>query len=208
MLFKFRENEIKESAVVDAFRELHLLLAPIDAPALGWNDITTDISAGRGIGANAPTWSTYRNGIKAYAFDSGTMNEIWMAFHIKHDYAEGTSVYPHVHWGPITTNTGVVRWGFEYTIAKGHDQEVFPASTTVYINHDIASNKQYQHIISEVTDGDSFSAFEADTLILLRLFRDAGDAADTFPDDVFAFELDIHFQSDRSTTKNKVPPFI
>jgi len=207
MLFKFNENAIDDPAVVDAFRDLQLLLAPINAPALGWNDITADISAGRAIGANAPTWTTYRNGISAYAFDNVTMNEIWIFFHIKHDYAEGTSVYPHIHWGPDTTSTGVVRWGFEYTIARGHDQEIFPASTIVYINHDITVDKQYQHIISEVTDGDSFNAFEADTLILMRIFRDTGDAADTFPDSVFAFEVDIHFQLDRASTKNKAPPF-
>jgi len=174
---------------------------------LGWDDITADLSAGKAVGANAPTWSTYRDGIGAYAFDAGTMNEIFVVFHVKHDYADGTKVYPHVHWGPNTTSTGVVRWGFEYTLQKGHDQGAFPASTTIYIEYDVTVDKQYQHIISEVVDANAFDAFEADTLILMRIFRDAGHANDTFPDDVFAFTADVHFQVDKQATPNRSPPF-
>ena len=175
---------------------------------IGWDDITADLSAGKAVGANAPTWSVFRNGIEAYEFHQTTMNEIWITFHVKHDYAEGTLVYPHIHWSPNTTSTGVVRWGMEYTVAKGHDQEAFPATTTVYVEPDITSNKQYQHLVSEVSDADAFDAFEADTLVLMRIFRDAGHANDTFPDPVHAFTADIHFQANKDYTPNKAPPFL
>ena len=174
----------------------------------GWDDITADLSAGKAVGANAPTWATFRDGISAYEFSAGTMNELWITFHIKHDYSEGSLVYPHIHWAPNTTSTGTVRWGMEYTVAKGHDQEAFPASTTIYLESTIASNKQYQHIVTEATDAQAFDAFEADTLILMRIFRDAANAADTFPDTVFAFTADIHFQADKDVTPNKSPPFL
>jgi hypothetical protein len=175
----------------------------------GWDDITADLAAGKAVGANAPTWGVFRDGLKAYGFDAGTMNEIWITFHIKHDYAEGTNVYPHVHWAPNTTTaTGTVRWGFEYTLAKGHDQEAFPASTTVYVEYAFSADKQYQHIISEVADADAFDAFEADTLVLMRIFRDAAHANDTFADTVYAFTADLHFQADKDVTPNKSPPFL
>lgn len=175
---------------------------------MGWDDITADLSAGKAVGANAPTWSTFRDGISAYEFSAGTMNEIWITFHIKHDYAEGSLVYPHIHWSPNTTSTGVVRWGMEYTVAKGHDQEAFPSTTTIYLEPNITSNKQYQHIVSEASDDQAFDAFEADTLVLMRIFRDAANAADTFPDTVFAFTADIHFQANKDYTPNKAPPFL
>jgi len=174
----------------------------------GWDDITSDLSAGKAVGANAPTWAVFRNGISAYKFHQTTMNELWVTFHIKHDYAEGSDVYPHIHWSPNTTSTGVVRWGMEYTVAKGHDQEAFPATTTIYLESTISSNKQYQHIVTEATDAQAFDAFQADTLILMRIFRDAGNAADTFPDPVFALTADIHFQADKDVTPNKSPPFL
>jgi len=173
----------------------------------GWEDIIADLSAGKAVGANAPTWATFRDGIEAYGFDAGTMNEIWITFHTTHDYKDGSMIYPHVHWAPNTTSTGVVRWGMEYSVAKGHDQEAFPASTTIYLEHTISVDKQYQHIITEVSDGQAFDAFEADSLVLMRIFRDAGDAADTFPDSVFAFTADVHFQVDKQVTINKAPPF-
>jgi len=174
----------------------------------GWDDITSDLSAGKAVGANAPTWAVFRNGISAYKFHQTTMNELWVTFHIKHDYAEGSDVYPHIHWSPNTTSTGVVRWGMEYTVAKGHDQEAFPATTTIYLESTISSNKQYQHIVTEATDAQAFDAFQADTLILMRIFRDAGNAADTFPDPVFGLTADIHFQADKDVTPNKSPPFL
>lgn len=175
----------------------------------GWEDITADLSAGKAVGANAPTWATFRNGIEAYSFSAGTMNEVWITFHVKHDYAPGTNIYPHIHWAPSTTSTGVVRWGLEYSWAKGHDQEAFPASTTIYLEHTISEDKQYQHIITEVTDAQAFGSddIETDGLLLVRIFRDAADSADTFPDVVFGLTADIHFEVSQIATPNKAAPF-
>lgn len=177
-------------------------------PPEGWDDITADLAAGKAVGANAPTWSTFRDGISAYEFSAGTMNQIWITFHVTHDYRDGSLVFPHIHWGTTSTATsGTVRWGFEYTVAKGHDQAAFPASTTVYVEYTFSENKQYQHFVSEVAEAQAFDAFEADTLILMRIFRDAAHANDDFADTVHAFTADIHFEVDKQVTPNKAPPF-
>lgn len=175
----------------------------------GWEDITADLSAGKAVGANAPTWAAFRSGISAYRFHQTTMNELWVTFHITHQYRKNTDIYPHIHWAPNTTSTGTVRWAIEYTFAKGHDQEAFPASTTIYLEHTIASNKQYQHIITETSEAAAFGAgdIEIDGLLLCRIFRDAGNAADTFPDPVFALTADIHFEVGQITSPNKSAPF-
>ena len=172
----------------------------------GWDDITADLATGKVAGANVPTWTSFRDGLYAYAFSATTMNEIFVVFHIKHDYADGTKVYPHVHWSPgVSTATGTVRWGFEYSVAKGHQQEAFPASTTVYVEDTLSVADQYGHRITEVTDAQAFNAFEADTLIMMRVFRDA--ANDTFSDVAFGLTADVHFQTDRQSTPNRSPPF-
>ena len=173
----------------------------------GWDDLTSDLSGGKTAGANVPAWAVFRDGIYSYAFSATLMKEVWITFHVKHDYKVGSNGYVHIHWAPTTTSTGVVRWGFEYSVAKGHDQEAFPASTTVYVNHTISVDKQYQHIISEIADVDAFDLLETDSLILCRVFRDAANAADTFPDVVSAFTADIHYQADKQFTPNKSPPF-
>lgn len=174
---------------------------------IGWDDITADLSSGKVAGANVPTWSTYRDGISAYSFSASALNEVWVTFHVKHDYAEGTKVYPHIHWSPSTTSTGTVRWGFEYTVQKGHQQGAFPTTTTVYVEDTVSSADQYGHRIAEVSDTDAFDAYEADTLILVRVFRDGAHANDDFPDAVFGLTADVHFQVDKQVTPNRSPPF-
>ena len=174
----------------------------------GWEDLTADLASGKVAGANVPTWANYRDGINAYSFSASATNEVWITFHIKHDYAVGSKVYIHVHWSPNTTSTGTVRWGIEYTAQKGHDQGAFPASTTVYLEETLSSNKQYQHFITEMTDAQAFSTnLETDALILCRVFRDGSHANDDFPDAVFGLTADIHYQVDKQVTPNKAPPF-
>lgn len=177
----------------------------------GWNDIIGTVIA-RGNGANDPTWGTFRDSINAYSFSASTMQQVWTQYHILHDYAVGTNIYPHVHWAANTTSTGTVRWGIEYTVAKGHQQgsnSNFAASSTVYIEQTISSNKQYIHHVAEVSDGDSIAStkIEPDSLILVRIFRDAAHVNDTFPDVVFLMTADIHYRADRFSTKNKTPSF-
>lgn len=174
----------------------------------GWEDITADLSTGKTPAANAPTWSVFRDGIYAYAFSDSATNSLFITFHITHDYAHGTKVYPHIHWSPgNSTNTGVVRWGFEYSVQKGHQQGNFPATTTVYVEDNNTTGAAYEHRIAEFTDAQAFDALETDALILCRIFRDGGHANDTFTGDAFGLTADIHYQVDKQVTPNRAPPF-
>jgi|LakMenE01Jun11ns_1017448.scaffolds.fasta_scaffold9950467_6 hypothetical protein len=148
----------------------------------------------------------------AYSFSATVLQQFWTCFHIDHDYAPNTVIYPHVHWfnAAAVPNTGNVRWGFEYVVAKGHSQQAFPltASTTVYKTQ-ASSATRYMHAIAEVAIGDAIPAtnLEPDSLIYMRVFRDAADAADTCTDKVYAFLADLHYQADAFGTLNKAPNF-
>ena len=177
----------------------------------GWNDIISEVVL-KGSGAGDPAWANFRDGMYGYSFSASAMKETFHRFHILHDYATGTVLYPHIHWSPNTTSTGVVRWGFEYSVAKGHQQgagSTFGATTTVYVEQSVNTSSQYQHFVAEVAIGDAIPAtlVEPDSLILMRIFRDAAHVNDTFPDAVFAWMADIHYQSSRLSTKNKAPNF-
>lgn len=170
----------------------------------GWRDITSDISV-KGSGVNNPSWATIRNGINGYTFSPTTMQEAWVNFHINHDYAVGTPIYLHAHWVNPGTNIGYVRWGFEYTIAKGHQQETFPASTTVYVNQ--LCSGQYYHHVAEISTGITSASLEPDSLVLVRVFRDAADVNDNCTDAVALVMCDVHYQASKWATKNKSPNF-
>lgn len=175
----------------------------------GWRDLVGNIVV-KGVGANDPSWSaiTGLGGMFAYEFSATVNKEVWLIFHIDHDYAEGTPIYLHAHWlnAAANPNTGTVRWGFEYTVAKGHQQQAFHAPDTVYVTQNCSATR-YMHHIAEVSLADAVPAtnLEPDALLLVRCFRDA--ATDTCTDAVDLLTMDCHYQTDRWATKNKSPDF-
>ena len=170
----------------------------------GWNDL---LFPGLTIvaGASAPDWAVLRDGINAYAYDAANPEQAWGSIHLLHDYVPGTDLYPHVHWTHNNvTPTGAVRWGLEYTIARGYEIDTFPASTTITI--DVTAGAQYAHHIEEFASV-SGTGLVADTIMLFRIFREAGNAADTFGTDAFLLHMDVHYQSDGRLTPERTQPF-
>lgn len=177
--------------------------------AIGWRDnivqLTVDSS-----NPDSPTLNIFRDGLHAYNFFAGQFTECFAWFHVDHDYALGTKMYPHIHWSVQTDVVGTVRWGVEYTIAKGHQQEAFPESRIVYIEQS-TDGTPFKHYVAETSDENAidgaFYGIEPDTLILARFFRDGTHPNDTFEGDVFVFILDMHYQANRLATPFKRPNF-
>lgn len=172
----------------------------------GWDDIRSSFFGARlGQGVNAPTWTVLQGGVYGYTFSASAMNEAWLSFHIPHSYAPGTVLYPHIHWASVGTNTGTVRWGIEYTLAKGYNQQAFPAVTTIYLEQaSVATALQHRIVESGTIPATNI---EPDALIIARVFRDAAHANDTLTDATFCFEVDLHFQISGISTINRNYPF-
>jgi hypothetical protein len=186
----------------------------------GWNDLigTPQI---RAPGVNDPAWAVYRGTIRQHQFSNLNMNELWFTYHMPHDYKPGSDIHLHVHWSQNVIDTGGtagvpgnVKWYADVMYAKGHNQAAFPATITTSMV-DTASGTAYQHMLKEVQlSATSPSASQIDTdnlepdgIILLRLYRDPTDVADTLNQAPFLLTCDIHYQIDRVNTKNKVPNF-
>ena len=170
----------------------------------GWRDLTADLS-GRGQGATAPVWASYRDGISQQRFDKG--DEVSVVFHPNHDVIPGELCYPHIHWSTnSTTATGTVVWCIEYMIAEGHDTDNFPATTTIEMTYTFTANKQYRHFITECSDAQAITMPDVDSLIVMRVYR-KDDAADTFAGNVFGHTVDIHYRAGKFATKGKRPDF-
>lgn len=174
---------------------------------LGWRDNIIELKVDASS-TNAPTLNPMRGGILAWTFPPNETTEAHAAWHIDHDYAMGTPLYFHVHWATASTDIGTVRWGFEYTIAKGHQQQAFPATSTVYVEQ-ASTGTAYMHMIAELSEANAISGtgIEPDTVIMVRLFRDGAHVNDTLEAEVFGLFLDLHYQADHTTTPNKSPPF-
>lgn len=174
--------------------------------ALGWRDNIIEITLRNG--PTEPQFTQFRDGIYLPAFVHTDVQSGFGNWHIDHDYALGTPLFLHIHWTTNATLTGTVRWGFEYTVAKGHQQAAFGPTTTVYIEQ-AATGTQYMHYVGEVSPANTIPGtnIEPDTVILCRVFRDATHPNDTFDDQVFGVALDLHYQANRATTPNKAPNF-
>jgi hypothetical protein len=178
-----------------------------DRTKLGWRDNIVQLTS-QADNPDAATLNIFRDGIHAYTFFAGQVSEACAVFHVDHDYAMGTALYPHIHWAINTTATGTIRWGVEYTLAKGHGQMAFGPTTTVYVEQ-AADGTAYKHFIAEVSDANAIpgTGIEPDTLILCRFFRDGANVNDTLAADAFVFCVDLHYQADKATTPNKAPNF-
>jgi hypothetical protein len=178
---------------------------------LGWKDLTASIDSHGG--STGPTWKKFRDGLYLYAFPSNSPREILAHFHIPHDYALGTKIYPHIHFTVNSNRSGYVKIGFEYSIAKGHNQgtdSIFDSSKLIFVTQYINGiEDRYKHFIVEVSDNAAIEAnlLEPDTIVLMRIFRDANSQDDTYEADVFGITVDVHYQSDKESTKNKKPNF-
>jgi hypothetical protein len=195
-------------------------------PTFGWRDIIGQLND-RTAGASGPVWSTYRGNINAWKFPtaSGSKN-MYIDFHMPHDYVPGSDIYIHIHWSQNVVDTGGaaaapgnVKWYFDVTYADGHGTPGGAADPFIAeINTNVVqqgSTTQYGHMIAEVqlsAASPSASQLDSDTLqvdglLLVRVHRDSNDAADTLDQSPFIHFIDIHYQSTNMATKQKAPDF-
>lgn len=183
--------------------------SPLDVNGnLVWKDLKANFEVRGTSGTNNPTFEQYIPGFYGYVFSGTTMTQVWVDFHFDHDIAMNTKIFPHVHWMPMTTNTGTVRWGFQYIVAKGHGQSMFPtASNTIYVDHPITQNSQYMHMVTEVPEGLGIlsSEIEPDSVIKFRVFREGN--VDSHNGKVHAWQADLHYQVGRIGTVSRSPNF-
>jgi len=179
----------------------------------GWKDMLGNFTNAKITGTNQPVWTKVvddgagSTGVYAYAFSPNVLNELWVMFQINHDYAIGTAFYPHIHWLPDNTDTGVVRWGIEWSAARGHNQDSFPNTSTIYIEQ-AGPGILNMHMLAEVADpGITVPNAEPGMVVLARVFRDATHVNDTFTGFATGLNLDAHVQVDRDSTLNKEPDF-
>lgn len=190
----------------------------VDIHKDAWSDMFGTFTSAKLTGSNQPTWTKIKDdgsgstGVYGYAFSPTLLNELWVDFHLNHDYKVGTAFYPHIHWAPTNTDTGTVRWGIEWSYAHrtghtGGGPTAFGTTTITYIEQ-AAPGVVNQHMVAEVAaPGITLTAAEPDMVILARVFRDAAHVNDTFTGSALGFFLDAHYQIDRHGTLNKAPDY-
>ena len=208
-MMRSQDVKINSNMVIEADGTLRL-----DNAATVWNDLMVFPDAMTKGGSYPPEWGPpfmknpggTSQGVCLWMFAPNQEEELYITVQIPHNYKLGTDLHPHVHW---TTAAGTpsgsnVVWGLEYTIVAVGG--TFPNTVTIRKNTLIPEcgtpSGTAQHLISGFSPV-SGSWLGISSVIICRLFRAAGDAADTFPNDVGLLGFDIHYEQDTQGSRDE-----
>ena len=173
---------------------------------LVWKDNLAPMIGGKGAEMAEPDLVAALGGIYFPQFAPNIIEEAMAFFHINHDIARNSLVYPHIHWSPSDANAGTVRWGFEYAVLQ-RDVGNTSATTTIYLEDTANGNVGIRNQVVEATEAQAFTAPEVDSLVVARIFRDATHANDTYASDAIGLFGDLHYQAEMSGTPQKAADF-
>lgn len=179
--------------------------------AVVWDDMRFP-AVSFGLGAsNDPNFSQFlddgggSHGVFLYFFDPNTEEELFGVAQLSHSYKLGTDLHPHVHFIIPTTGAAgqFVQWGLEYTVADingtfGNTSIIYTdassaATATNSGDGTLTANKHYYAVFPAI---DMSGITSLCSMICFRIFRDAGDGNDDYPNDAGLLEFDFHYQID------------
>jgi len=168
--------------------------------ATSWDDLRLSGSSAR-VGVTAPSVDAFgpSGSLRTLRFEEGHHDEIYFEIQLPHNWLEGSNIYPHVHWSPVTTEAGNVVWQLDYSWANLDD--AFPAPTTMTTDATAAGGTAWVHKLSQFKDGSANAYIDGtgktlSSMLVCRLHRDAGAGDDTLSEDVAFLEFDLHYQVD------------
>ena len=170
-----------------------------------FDDLVVPLISGKAA-TNPPTFSVFRDdgsssvGVYAYVFDnvaSNSENQVFFTIQMPHAWKTGSVIYPHIHWAPEDNGAGAVVWGMEYTWIE-YDATTplqFPQTTIITGTSDSFSNSAHKHLITSL-GSITPSAVQDDisSVLVVRLFRNSSNAADTYTGGAFGLSFDLHYE--------------
>lgn len=173
--------------------------------ATAWDDLMIPGTSVKTTGNSPPDLAGGFAGdatLDLYVFDGvNTMEQVFFTVQLPHNWKQGSTIYPHVHFSPTSTNTGdtaerVVRFSLEYTWANIGG--TFSAPQTLNLDSDpfVPNTSQWAHLLAKNATGIAATGKTLSSMLVCRLFRDPADAADTYPQDVAFLQFDVHYEID------------
>lgn len=161
-------------------------------------------------GSNPPLFVAMKNngsssvGVQTFTFQdqnsASNEQQVFFSIQMPHNWKEGSTVYPHIHWSPQTSGTGNVVWGFEYSWVNYDPTTpiVFPNTSTLTATTDaITSSSVDKHLItgfSSITPNANQGKISS--ILMCRLYRNSSNAADTYTGNAALLSFDLHYEID------------
>jgi hypothetical protein len=167
--------------------------------ATTWEDLRFPATAINPAGApSAMVFDTTNIGFTAGA---GGTQVIAIIGQMPHSWKVGSDIHPHIHWEPITTNTGDVLWRLEYKWTNIGDTE--PANFTTVDVLDAGDGTALKHQLASFT-ALSGAGKTLSSILSMKISRIGGDGTDTFTGDALLKEFDIHYESDTLGSRSEL----
>jgi len=162
-----------------------------------WNDIlpmAVDVAGG----ASAPSFTAYNGNLRAYEFvGAATLKDLHAGFQLPHSYKEGSDIGLHLHlYVPNDVTGGTIKFYVEYTWANFNQTgTITPTLTsgTIVRTAGAGINNNIMLSFPAITGtGKTISS-----ILMVRIYRDPTDVADTFASSVWLKGLDLHIEQDQ-----------
>jgi len=158
--------------------------------ATAWEDLRFPATQLRQGALSKPDFDYTNVGL---LFDPATTETIYAIAQMPHTWKLGSTIKPHIHWSPTSTDTGNVYWRLEY---KWTNINATESGTWTTLNiQDAADGTVGKHQIIGLGDMDG-TGKTLSSAITMKLSRIGGDTLDTYTDDARLLEFDIHYEID------------
>jgi len=127
-----------------------------------------------------------------FAGTGTTVEQLFGATELLHDWKEGSNIELHLHWMPTTSDTGNVKWQVEYSWANALGTFGAPTSISKVVP---AEGTAWKHYLDDFTDIVG-TGMKIGSYFVFRLFRDPADAQDTYEADAALLAIGIHYETD------------
>ena len=163
-----------------------------------WEDLRFPATAVNppGLGSD-PTLDTSTG---TYLFGAAATDLLYFVGQMPHAWKEGSTIHPHIHWCPTSTDTGDVLWRFSYDWANIGG--TFAGSYTDLDITQAGGGTDWGHQLIEWASiagtGKTISS-----MLMMKVSRIGGDELDTYTGDARFLEFDIHYEVDSSGSRQE-----
>lgn len=166
-----------------------------------WDDLKGPLVKAKAPVADFPTYAQVADdgagsvGTFGYYFADGEY--LFVTHQIPHDWKEGSTIYPHIHF-ETTSDVDPAdnfKFGYEYTWTNITADR---AATTSGEDEDISTgvDSDTMHQIANIpTAGIAGTGKTISSIIVFRIYRAAA-VGDNYADDVIITDFDIHYEKD------------
>ncbi len=161
-----------------------------------WDDLRFPATAVNPPGQAADPDFDTTNG--TWLFDAAGTETIFLIAQMPHAWKEGSTIKPHVHWYKSTSAAGNVMWQLDYKkfpIGEVGDAAFTTLTATTTVSGTPDNDTAQEHLLTSFADIDMTGLTLSD-MLLMKVSRIGGNAADTYGADCSLLEFDIHLQLD------------